>query len=462
MTATLYQENMALIAPPLPDAIDPSQTEAAMTDTNAFTRTAAIAGTLLLASICAAQYDLYCIGSSYTIDHRYIKSMADSAGIPLKTGRSEISGSMSDVQRRAAGRPLETRNPLHDLATDTTNVLAMTATRPWRYTEVEAKACAHFSRLLLQHNPNARIFIHDYWTVLPPDRSLYPALHGWDNVRGMNLGAIKIINLMARTLNHKMYIIPVGAAIQTLRENIIAGKLDGYKHPDDLMSDSIHLSEMGRYIQACLTFCGACQYDVRKLPGNGVVARGERSLTFSPHDAEIIHQIVYETVRNTPYSGWYTNEPSRLADYLAHLKAGLIDWESFDTLHAVSATGTFSGDNGLEWTYTDVTSGRDGEILTDAFIVMRKGSSLSATLPHGIADLHFAMYRGAKIEVRVNGKSKGTFKPVREGGWNNHYFKIANLNLTGDVKVEFTCRSEEAIMDNISWTRPRQPEGATR
>jgi hypothetical protein len=48
------------------------------------------------------------------------------------------------------------------------------------------------------------------------------------------------------------------------------------------------------------------------------------------------------------------------------------------------------------------------------------------------------------------------------GGWNNHYFKIANLNLTGDVKVEFTCRSAEAIMDNISWTRPRQPEGATR
>lgn len=85
---------------------------------------------------------------------------------------------------------------------------------------------------------------------------------------------------------------------------------------------------------------------------------------------------------------------------------------------------------------------------------MRRGSSLSATIPTGIVDLHFAMYKGAEIEVIVAGKSMGTFKPVREGGWNNHYFKIKDLNKAGDVKVEFICRSREAIMDNVSWTVP--------
>lgn len=425
-----------------------------MTDARTYNKVAAITALLLLVGVCSAEYDVYCIGSSYTIDHQYIKSMADSAGIPLKTGRSEIGGNMSSVRQRAVGRPLDRGNPLHELATGTVDILAMTATRPWRYTEVEAGACAHFSKLLLQNNPDARIFIHDYWTVSPPDRSLYPKLHGWDNVRGMNLGAIKIINLMAAELNHKVYIIPIGTAVQTMREKITAGELDGYKQPDDLMSDSIHLSEMGRYIQACLTFCGAYRYDVRKLPGDVVGGRGRRRLKFSPHDAKIIHHVVYETVRNTPYSGWYKNEPDSLDAYLKHLRAGLKNWESFDKMHPASGTGTFTGDNGIEWTYTNISTGKDGEILTDVFIIMRASSSLSATIPGGIADLHFAMYKGAEIEVIVDGKSMGTFNPVREGGWNNHYFKIKNLNKTGNVKVEFTCTSREAIMDNISWTVP--------
>lgn len=424
-----------------------------MTEMLATNRVAAITALLLLGGVCSAQCDVYCIGSSYTIDDRYIQCMVDSAGIDLKAGRSEIYGNMSSIRQRSAGKPLAVGNPHYDLAAGTVDVLAMTATRPWRYTEVEAGACAYFGKLLLRHNPDARIFIHDYWTVSPPDRSLYPELHGWDNVRGMNLGAIKIINLMATELNHKVYIIPIGTAVQVMRERIAAGNLERYRQPGDLMSDSIHLSQMGRYIQACLTFCGACRYDVRKLPGEAVDGRGRR-LKFSAHDAKVIHEVVYETVRNTPYSGWYRNEPDSLDAYMRHLRVGLKNWESFDKLYPASGTGTFTGDNGIEWTYTNIRTGKDGEILTDAFLVMHKGSSLSATIPGGVDDLHFAMYKGAEIEVMVDGKSMGTFKPVREGGWNNHYFKIKDLDKAGDVKVEFTCRSREAITDNISWTVP--------
>ena len=94
---------------------------------------------------------------------------------------------------------------------------------------------------------------------------------------------------MANELNHKVYVVPVGAAIQTMREKMDAGELNEYKDPNDVMSDSIHLSEMGRYVQACLTFCGAYQYDVRKLPGDVIGGRGPRRLKFNPHDATVIH-----------------------------------------------------------------------------------------------------------------------------------------------------------------------------
>jgi hypothetical protein len=424
-----------------------------MTRASYDTRT--IAGILLfMVGLCSAEYDLYCIGSSYTIDDRYIQSMVDSSSLDLKAGRSHVYGNMSTVQKRATGSPLDRGNPLHDLASGTVDVLAMTATRPWRYTRAEAGACTFFSRQLLKHSPNARLFIHDYWTVSPPDRSLYPELHGWDNVRAMNLGAIKIINLMAKALNHRVYIIPIGTAVQVMREKIMAGELEAYKQPDDLMSDSIHLSEMGRYIQACLTFCGACQYDVRQLPRHVVDSRGAQRLTFSAHDARVIHQVVYDTVRNTPYSGWYRNEPNDLDAYLAHLRRGLNNWESFDALQPSSDTGRFAGDNGIQWTYTNISVGRDGEILTDTFLKMQKDSSLQATIPGGITDLHFAMYSGATIEVLVDGQSMGLFKPVRDGGWNNHYFKIKDMNKTGDVDLAFICRSRQAILDNISWTAP--------
>ena len=436
----------------MPDA---KMTADKLTGMSVYKKAVAFTALLSVTCVCRAEYDLYCIGSSYIINHQYIQSMAESAGMALKAGRSEIFGNMRSIRVLAERKPMDSDNPLHELATGTADVLAMTATRPWLYTESEAEACAEFSKLLLEHNPGARIFIHDYWTVLPPDRSLYPELHGWDNVRGMHLGAIKIINLMAKKLNHKVYIIPVSVAVQVMREKITAGELEGYKHPDDLMSDSIHLSEMGRYIQACLTFCGAYRYDVRQLPGDVIGGRNQRRLKFSPNDAAIIHQVVYETVRNTLYSGWYKNEPDSLDAYMLHLQKGLKNWESFDKMYPASGSGTFTGDNGIQWNYTNVSSGKDGETLTDAFIIMRRGSSLSATIPGGIRDLHFAMYQNAEIEVKVDGKSMGTFKPVREGGWNNHYFKIKDMNKTGDATVEFTCRSLEAIMDNISWTAPK-------
>jgi hypothetical protein len=136
------------------------------------------------------------------------------------------------------------------------------------------------------------------------------------------------------------------------------------------------------------------------------------------------------------------------------LKAGLKNWESFDKMYPASGTGSFTGDNGIIWSYTNVDSSKDEETMTDAFIIMRRGSSLSATIPGGIGDLHFAMSQNSEIEVVVDGKSTGTFKPKRQGGWNNHYFKVKDLNKMGDVTIEFTCRSDKAVMDNISWTVP--------
>ena len=109
-----------------------------MTGTGTYNKVAAITALLLIAGVCPAEYDLYCIGSSYIIDHQYMQSMAESAGIILKAGRSQIYGNMRSIRVLTETKPLNSANPLNELPAGTADVLAMTATRPWLYTESEA------------------------------------------------------------------------------------------------------------------------------------------------------------------------------------------------------------------------------------------------------------------------------------------------------------------------------------
>ena len=44
----------------------------------------------LLNNLCQAEYDVYCLGASYTVDSGYIQSFADSAGIKLRDRKSVV------------------------------------------------------------------------------------------------------------------------------------------------------------------------------------------------------------------------------------------------------------------------------------------------------------------------------------------------------------------------------------
>ena len=63
---------------------------------------------------------------------------------------------------------------------------------------------------------------------------------------------------------------------------------------------------------------------------------------------------------------------------------------------------------------------------------------------------------GDTIEVFIDDKSRGNFKPANLDSWDDCYFKIADINKTGDVKVKFISKNNESKMDNIFWTIPSQ------
>ena len=407
-----------------------------------------IAITSLPYNTCEAEYNVYSLGQSYTVDCGYIQSFADEAGINLKAGSCLI-GNM-----RTHANMSMNQEPYSELSSGTVNTFIMTAQMPYKYSEPEAEACAKMSNVLLENNPCARLLIHDYWTVLRPSAAdMYNQLHGWDNVRALRMGGIKTTYLITKKLNYKVYNSPVGTAIQLLREKIELGELEGYKNPDDLMSDEINLSEIGSYVQACMCFCSAYQYDVRKLSGEAI-NRGGKRIKFSENDAKIIHDIIYDTIRNTPYSGWYKYEPESLYDYIKHLENSLKNWESFDKIYPAAGSGTFTGDNGIIWNYDNINSLKDTEILTDTYIVMNEESSIAATIPGGIGDLHFNLYLGSEVEVFIDYESMGTFKPEDGDRWECSYLKITGINKPGNVRIEFVSKNNDTKLDNIFWTIP--------
>ncbi|MBN2588457.1 MAG: hypothetical protein JXA96_01240 [Sedimentisphaerales bacterium] len=397
---------------------------------------------------CMAEYNVYSLGQSYTVDCGYIQSFADEAGINLKAG-SCYKGNM-----RNHASASKNQEPYSELSSGTVDIFLMSAHLPYKYSEPEAEACAKMGKVLLENNPHAKLLIHDYWTVARPSAAdMYNQLHGWDNVKALCMGGIKTTYLITKKLNYKVYNSPVGIAIQLLREKIEQGELEDYKNTDELMSDEIHLSEIGRYVQACMCFCSAYQYDIRKLPGEAVNKSGSK-IKFSKNDAKIIHDIIYNTVRNTPYSGWYKNEPESIDEYLKHLENGLKNCESFDNLYPDSGTGTFTGDNGIIWNYANIRSVKDTEILTDTYIEMDQDSSISATIPDGIGDLHFNLYRGSEIEVFIGVESMGTFKAEDGDRWECNYLKITGINKPGNVRIRFVSKNDDTRLDNIFWTAP--------
>lgn len=405
----------------------------------------------VLAGVGTAEYDVLCIGSSYVVPHDYIKSMADSAGMDLNTSRSQIIGAPLRWIHDHCSEANPT-DPCVELPTGTVELLSMNAQRPFFYTEEESFHATCFADLLLTPNPDARVMIQDYWCT--DGNTLYPQAHGWDNVNAMRLGSIKVVRIMVDSLGHKVYTAPVGTALQLLAEMSQAGEFTGISgdHPG-LSDDGSHLSSLGHYVQACLTFCGGYRYDVRNLPGRIVGSWGQDVFQMDPADAVLVHELVYTTVRTTPFSGWYENEPASVGDYRDSLGVALMNWESFDRIHPFDGDGTVTGDNGVEWTVVGLNTNKNGYTIADAFAGLDNGGSMSTTLPHGIRDLHIAVKNVASLVVEVDGLEVATVTGVQDGGWSGvQYFKVADIGKHESCVLTIRAVDTWAILDNVSWT----------
>ena len=144
--------------------------------------------------------------------------------------------------------------------------------------------------------------------------------------------------------------------------------------------------------------------------------------------------------------------------------------ETFDNSTATSSytDGSFSGNNGITWSY--VHSRNEGDYpITGNGIMLRRAdepSSLSATIPGGIGDFSvdtrkaFTGDTQRKLELVINGNVVAQFEPAFGSGADATIipFVVNDINISGDVTLVLrlygATGNQQIVLDNVSWTAP--------
>jgi len=163
------------------------------------------------------------------------------------------------------------------------------------------------------------------------------------------------------------------------------------------------------------------------------------------------------TAVNTGQSSTPSNVPASITTL-----TGPCGSESFtnSNLTATYAASSFTGDNGVTWTYVE---SRDESTygITGKGIMLRRlsdGSKVtSSSVAGGIGDFTCSLRKAftaagnRQVELFVNGVSKGTSL-----AWDNtsvQTFTVTGINITGPVVVEIrNITGNQVIVDDISWT----------
>jgi len=128
--------------------------------------------------------------------------------------------------------------------------------------------------------------------------------------------------------------------------------------------------------------------------------------------------------------------------------------------------GSFVGNNGVTWTYTQ---SRDAVInggslpassQLPALMLRRLSSSstvVSSPVTGGIQDFSVKLYKqfsgtgNRQVELFVNGTSYGTSVPFDD--YLEHIFTVTGINVTGPVTIELkNITTKQVAVDDISWT----------
>ncbi len=214
------------------------------------------------------------------------------------------------------------------------------------------------------------------------------------------------------------------------------------------------------------------------LPSTFTLAGTAYTVSWTSSDATVIDQATGEVTRPAPGE----------ADATVTMTATVVDGNTYDENFTYDVTvlaepdlsgttytetftnypetgssyndGTFTGDNGYTWTYTDARGDQDlgsGHALT--FSSDTAVAALEVTIDGGIShftvDYTNAFSTPAGLELFINGTSVGT---ATEVDGTTGTFEVTGLEIEGTFTLKLVPTNGQTIIDNLSWTDYTAPE----
>jgi hypothetical protein len=173
-----------------------------------------------------------------------------------------------------------------------------------------------FARLALEHNPNARVTVQEFWLpydVYDPATPLKPRKVDHNAATGAGLRKehepyFKSVDDHVRGLNKQLgkeavFVAPVGQAVIALREKIIAGQAPGLKTQEDLFTDAIgHARAPLMALNAYCHFAVIYRRSPVGLPLPGALAR-LKDPNLDGNLNRLLQELAWEAVTQHPLSG---------------------------------------------------------------------------------------------------------------------------------------------------------------
>jgi hypothetical protein len=174
----------------------------------------------------------------------------------------------------------------------------------------------NFTRLALEHNPNIRVTIQEFWlpfdiydtTFKERPKTVDHNALTLDELRKRHAPYFQSMDKHVRDMNKKvgkqiLYVVPVGQAVLALREKIVAGKAPGLKEQNDLFTDAIGHAKPP--LQALVAYCHYAVIYGKSPVGLPTPAVLEKSKTGS-YDAalnRLLQELAWDAVVQHPLSG---------------------------------------------------------------------------------------------------------------------------------------------------------------
>jgi hypothetical protein len=175
---------------------------------------------------------------------------------------------------------------------------------------------ANFTKLALEHNPNIRITVQEFWLpfdLYDPTFKQRPAKvdHNAptvEDLRKMHAPYFKSIDDHVKELNKAegktaLFVVPVGQAVIALREKIIAGEAPGLKKQEDLFTDAIgHATPP---LQALVAYCHFAVIYRRTpvgLPAPAILAKANNP-NWDAKLNRLLQELAWDAVTQHPLSG---------------------------------------------------------------------------------------------------------------------------------------------------------------